>query len=377
MFYVKWFNKLSVFTSFGEYYQEDPIPNQLVFSLLGIEKDNLKPFTIDLLDYLESDENFQNLKRGYHSYLQFQDILNLTIEGSEIPLENRHYCYYESIVYFRESVISWLDGNVLAAITLLRPFLELSIMHLYCYLRSEEKGYGLYYDWFNRIKDKPPFNNQLGDVFDKILKKTDIGSSKLKNRKTILQNMYSALCSYNHTPRIEESIFGMGQGRDATSFDSFYYYLVTAKILIKQIIFLYILAYPMSLFPVNCYQKWGFHGVKGIFFDDSNYRIIKSYLGENNINQIRNGLNNLDEVITLKNWYHQFPDLTESEIEDDWKNFIKDKDFKDVSQKGGRIALFKAYMRALGWSLNYVNNKPPEVVSDDLVNKLNTRLFDW
>lgn len=36
-------------------------------------------------------------------------------------MENRHYCYYESLVYLRESASCWMSGNTLAAVTLLRP----------------------------------------------------------------------------------------------------------------------------------------------------------------------------------------------------------------------------------------------------------------
>ena len=123
------------------------------------------------------------MKQGYHSYLQFQEILNITIDSTVNPLENRHFCYYESLVYFRESVIAWIDGNVLAAITLLRPFLETSIMHLFWYIRCEDKGYDYYYDWLNSKKDKPPFRNQVDYVFDKIQNQTNIGVRKLKEQK--------------------------------------------------------------------------------------------------------------------------------------------------------------------------------------------------
>ena len=73
---------------------------------------------------------------------------------------------------------------------------------------------------------------------------------------------------------MDESIVGMSRRSESTYLDSFYFYLITANILLRQITYLYILVYPMSLFPVDWYQKWGFHGVKGIYFDVSNFKIL-------------------------------------------------------------------------------------------------------
>jgi hypothetical protein len=68
--------------------------------MLDIDWNNLKPFTKDALIALEGVESFIQLKDGIRAYTQFQDILDIVITQDETPiLWNRHYCYFESLVY--------------------------------------------------------------------------------------------------------------------------------------------------------------------------------------------------------------------------------------------------------------------------------------
>ena len=159
--FMGWFNDGINYYSLGEGFNGEIPPTYSMTSLLGLSYDELKPFTKDVLEVLERDDSFLELKLGYQAYFQFQDILNLSIESIDVPMENRHYCYFESLVYLRESLVSWLDKNVLAAITLLRPFLELTILHIYWYVRCEIDGYKHFYMWFRGEKNKPPFKNQV------------------------------------------------------------------------------------------------------------------------------------------------------------------------------------------------------------------------
>ncbi len=139
------------FISFGEYFSGSKAPFTSFGVLLNLDNENLKPFTRDALKFLESDKSAIELNWGFRAYSQFQDLLGLTI-NDDSPVWNRHYCYYESLVYLRESLTAWLDQNILAAMTLVRPFLELSIFHLYWYLRCEQGNYGDYYLWLEGKK---------------------------------------------------------------------------------------------------------------------------------------------------------------------------------------------------------------------------------
>lgn len=60
-------------------------------------------------------------------------------------------------------IVSWLNRNVLAAVTPLRPFLELSLLHICWYLRSKQSSYKPYYDWpeLDKAKGRPRFREAL------------------------------------------------------------------------------------------------------------------------------------------------------------------------------------------------------------------------
>ncbi len=153
--FLKWFSNNSSFSGYGEYFNSDEPFEISMVSLLNLERKNLKPFTKDAIDALENVDTYKELKAGIRAYFQFQDILDLSLTIENIDsitkentrLWNRHYCYYESLIYLKESVTSWLDKNILAGIILLRPFLELSLLHLYwdnrillCYFECTNRG---------------------------------------------------------------------------------------------------------------------------------------------------------------------------------------------------------------------------------------------
>ena len=129
----KWFYKdYREFTAYGEYGEGPPSDVSLI-GLLNLNREDLKPFTKDLLNLSQQPQRLQTslseLSRGINALFQFQDILDVSLDMETSDLVNRHYAYYEGLVYLRESAVSWLDQNVLAGLTLLRPFLELSVFH--------------------------------------------------------------------------------------------------------------------------------------------------------------------------------------------------------------------------------------------------------
>jgi hypothetical protein len=285
---LTWFSEFDPkgFGAVGEYFEGAP-PDVSLAQLLDFDSKNLKPFSRDLLDIDNLPQNFSasfaELRWGIRAYLQFQDVLNYTFTidanmKSSIKFDastffNRHYCYYESLVYLRESVVSWLDRNVLAALTLLRPFLELSIFHLYWYLTSESENYKSYYEWLKSegSKGKPGLTKAIGVVFDKLPTKGWVEGKRLDELKQVIKNLYRGLCAYNHTPKLDESIAAKSGGLGNVAYESFLYALYTTNILLRQIVYLFILAYPMSMFPVAGYKKWGFSGPVGSFFDRCNF----------------------------------------------------------------------------------------------------------
>ena len=145
------------YTGIGDYFQGDPSEKAL-FEVLNVPESQLNPFAIELIKGAKEDEtideNVNEFSRGISAYSQFQDILEVAYRETD-QVTNRHHCYYESLVYLKEIGTCFLNKNLLAAFTLLRPFMELAILHLYWLLHSEKSGYHPYYQWLKGKKSKP------------------------------------------------------------------------------------------------------------------------------------------------------------------------------------------------------------------------------
>ncbi|MFC1949442.1 hypothetical protein ACFLW0_04660 [Chloroflexota bacterium] len=390
---AKWFNKddSRQFIAYGEYGEGPPSDVSLV-GLLNLNQENLKPFTKELLDKGQQPQWLQSqlsdLSRGINALFQFQDILDVKLDEPTTDLVNRHYNYYESLVYLRESVASWLDQNVLAGLTLLRPFLELSVLHIYWYVRCKHKSYTVYYDWLKRGRGKPGFQTALDHIFDNLPTRESVKEKRLQELKATIQSVYKTLCAYNHTPKIDESIAAKGGSLGNLALESFYYCLVMTNLLLRQVIYLYILAYPMSLFPVEKYVKWAFSGPVGLFFDNVNFAVVETYIGSENVAILRQSLEDAPEVKPLREWFDSLPPLTADEVEADWERLkqenpsidkgISSLDKSNAKYLYARLALMKSHSRALSWALNYVTDETKDSdISEDTMEQLRKRMRTW
>lgn len=384
---MKWFNTQGYreFGALGEY-GETGAPAMPLAQLLNISYENMKPFTKDILDAEQPPEHLQaamtELSRGLHALLQFQDILDVSLDPRDTEIINRHYAYYESLVYVRESMVSWLEGNVLSALILLRPFQELAILHLYWYLRCRHDTYGPYYSWLRDNRGKPSFAKALNYVCDNMPSKGYVLEGRLRELKRVVGSTYRALSVYHHVTRIDESVVAKSGGLGNLALEYFLYYLETVNIQLHQLIYLFVLTYPMSLFPVEKQKKWGYsRGPVGLFFDKTNYAILQGYLGAENTASLKQSLGSQAEVQSLLNWFRSFPDLTPEEIDADWKAFAEGclgVNNERENQLGYRLATAKSLGRSLGWALNYVVGSEEEPdIPDELVERLRKRIRSW
>lgn len=303
---------------------------------------------------------------GVKAYFQFQDILAIEEEGS--PLSHRHYCFYESLVYLRESIVSCLDQNVLAALVSLRPFLELSLLHLYWYIRCEHNSYKPFYDWFEGKKGKPPFKNQLDYIFNNLPAKDLMPTEEIIEIKDQIYDTYKSLCSYNHTPKVDESVINLCGGWGNISKHGFISYWKKVSSILKNLVYLYILSYPMSLCPVDRYRKFGFHGPLGLTFDIYNLTYLAMFLGEEDLARLMEDLPRSETLVHWYQWFTGLPDLTDVEIEQDWIKFYKENNLYDSEDDVVRKNLYKATARSRSWFQNYIHEPTLERISKQIRN---------
>ena len=385
------------FTESGEYFQGDP-PERALFEVLNIPVSQLKPFAIELIKSAKENEtvekNLNEFSRGVSAYTQFQDILDIVSRETDQE-KNRHYCYYESLMYLREIGACFLDKNFLAAFTLLRPFMELSILHLYWFIRCEEKGYHPYYEWLNGTRNKPPFKNIFDYVFKNLPTRDYVDSERVSHLRKVLKRIYRTICAYNHSPKIEESVITLSGGHNRLSFFAFFYFLCLTNILLRQLVYLYVLVYPMSLFPVERYKKWGFGGPVGIFIDPVNFAYLRSFLGEENLSRLQEQLEAFPQIQDLVGNFERLPDLSEEEIEKSWRELRPSQSEEEIEKSWRerhpsqnnetdrpviilRLTAAKAKIRSIRWALNYIQNSPNErEIPQEALDKLEGMIRDW
>jgi hypothetical protein len=305
-------------------------------------------------------------------------------DDGERVMFNRHYCYFEGLIYLRESISSWLDGNILASLTLLRPFFELSLLHIYWYLRCEGNSYRPFYDWLDGRKEKPPFKNQLDFVFENLPSTNNADPKRVSQIKEFFSRNWKGMSTYNHTPKVDESIVSISHSSRAISFEGLLLYIESASMLLRHIIYLYILCFPMSLFPIDRVRKWGIGGPAGLFFDHQNFRLLSAYVGNDNVEKMKSELKDVEEVKTLTTWYEGFPDITQNEIEESWKEFIKEvaeegaSHLNELKDAGQRLASHKAHFRTLNWFMNYhYEEKSLSDYSDEKFKRIQKAMKSW
>ena len=379
-----------------DYFTGDPKKKDF-YSLLNITKDNLNVLGNKLLSGKdipdELVEELDKLNWGVRSLLQFQDILSITfdVKKKDFHFFSPHYCYYESIVYIREIVISFLNINIISVSALIRPFLELSLLHIYWQIFNNKNPSDKYYKWLKGEIARPKFDTILNYIFDNINYEGDSINTKVKKIKKTFKNLYKRFNTYVHSPKIDDSLSVKSSGLGLAHFEDMLGIILSLNILLKQIIFLYILTYPMSIFPVDISKKFAFSGPVGIFFDQCNFKILKQYLGQKNITEFTKCLKNSEAVEGFMDFYNQQPDLSIEEINKSWKRFrdnnkhwenpVKPSKVSPETEKSldGKIVMHKAFIRGFSWAMNYIMYSPKKIdkVTEEKAEKIYKSLNDF
>lgn len=347
-------NTVGSFFGIGEYYEGEPIELQLP-AVLGFDPSDLTARGQSLLNEPSRSalgQGVGELTRAIRAYSQFQDLMESEVTLD--PFEGRHYCFYESLVYTREAALALLNGQILAALTLARPLLELAVFHLYWRSRGRGDTYEAFYNWLGEDGGKPPFKNALDAVFQSLDVDSFIDAADLATLKSDFTAAYEDSCSYNHSPRPKESVVAVNGGVGPASPTSIAFAIQSLNDRLRLIVRLFIFAHPMSLFPVDMHRKWGYLGPVGLFWRDTSYRIVRQYIGEDACSAMRGALQHHPDVVTKLEWFGNHPDLSSDAIEDSWKHVAQgDAEILAITEHERRAAAAQAQLRAIEWLFSY------------------------
>ena len=375
----------SPFIGYAEFFHGKP-PDYSITKILNIKKRELNAFgkkTIkENYDEREINNYLKKLKFGVHAYMQFQDLLDQSLTlADEKDIEKdlfhcRHYCYFESLVYLRQCVIGLLNNNVISSLVLMRPFLELSILNLYWHYLSKKRGVYRLTEWMKGERGKPPFKNSLEYVLKNHLETT----SKIKKSVNIIKNhlekIFSSLSDYNHTPKLPKSIGAKSGGLNIPHLEDFLYSIHMINVIIFPLVLLYTISYPMILFPVDEYRKFGFRGPMNVFADECHFKILAKYLNKNQINFLKKIMKKSDIVQGNLDFYNQNPDLSKKDIIQSWNETNKNKKTK-TNNINVLITKHKAKFRGVQWFMNYIQyNEYRKNIDDEISDEEVEKFYD-
>ena len=365
------------FSMLAEWQPTFPPSRPEIRVLLQLPEESISSRTRAALELVDGDdcpESVLSLLRGVRAYFELQDVLDRASASHEgKPRFETDHCYYESVVYLRESLMAWIQGNELAAMALLRPFLELSLLHLYWDRRSASGSFEAFFKWLDGDgkAGKPAFRQIRETVTANLPTRALLDSGDLDGMSNFFDATFTVLCSYNHTPKPEQSLFMREDFIAGTQNAACAYYVTIVEALLRHLVFLYTFAFPAALFPVDRRAKWGYtYGPVGLLADQSTANIIHDFLGDS-FEQLRSRFTGLQRVEDLLSFYKCQPDLSHEEMELSWhSNADMARDSKPIQDPDVRQALVKAHVRSLGWMLNYSSvNTSVDAAFDDLVNR--------
>ena len=117
-------------------------PSETSFkNVFQLEDEELNQYGVILADWMNSQGETRKYLCKLHwlarALMQFQDVLSLTL--MEVPKASpdlaeilcRHHCYYEALVHLRSGILSLVNMNANATITMLRPICEQFVYSTY------------------------------------------------------------------------------------------------------------------------------------------------------------------------------------------------------------------------------------------------------
>jgi hypothetical protein len=339
--------------------------------VLDIEDAELNEYGVMLSDWTKIEHETRKYLAKLHwlirALVQFQDVLPLIPHEGLPPLEKlkhsddlvdtlcRHHCYYEALVHLRSGVLSLVNANTHATISVLRPIVEQFVYFVYWNIVQGEGGIGKYNTWLRTGKGKPPFKNATEKVESVLKSRRSLISKRVLGVMTAIRGLYQAQCSWSHTPAAGESFRTGGLAPIQGSFADWVFCVHMYNAALLSILRLYVYQYPMSLFPINLIRKWGWKMPIGVFVDECSGGIIEEALGKHEADKLREVLLKDQEVSEKLQHTSTFPALTDDAIWGTWHTSQDKKDGlqcpKDIPSMAAQL---KGVVRSAAWAFNYL-----------------------
>ncbi len=259
--------------------------------------------------FLEDHPEYARIIESY--VLVFHNIIDLipsTIEnfwsGNLFPYNEAEYELYSSI-YFATR------GFYKHALNSLRSVLELGLLSVYWDIK--DKSHIEIQDWL-KSKEDTPFRRQIQRrlLENKNIKRFDDEAGFFAQ----MYDIYKKLSSFTHTKGARFSSMALSTSNYNTFTEkSLRYWVQSLQKVIRLVMILHILKYPVAYQYTPIDEKFGLNGPIGGFLNPIQVERIKEIFDEKT-NKLLQTISDADpEAIEIANWVNSHPDITEEELE--------------------------------------------------------------
>jgi len=240
-----------------------------------------------------------------------------------------------------------LFGFYKQAMQSVRNFLELGLLSLYWNI--EDTGHITIQNWLHSLENTP-FKKQ---VLEQILRNKNI--KKFNNKVNIIEEiniLYKELCNYTHTKGIKYStrILNMANFNNFNE-KTFIKWLNYFKRVVRTIIALHLLKYPVGLQYTPIAEKFGLNEPVGGFLNSYQAEQIKKIFDDKTLKVLQKISDEDESAIALAEEINRRPDVTEEEFAEQ----IEENDKWQIEGMG-----FKNWLRNEKVLIKHLKNTNPQ-----------------
>lgn len=313
-----------------------------LLEILALDKERFTAEGKEILDYLESEiestkdfPTYRDFKWKLSAFIEMQDMLAIPIVSGSKPehIFQLNYFYYESKYLLLESIISSLNGLHIANRQLLRSFMEFNLLQLYfrnqIFRKNSIKPFTDYLQYKN--------NPGLTSLINKAIPDDDFCKPIKKRLQIEFKNLANR---FSHAYEPSDSPKHLGVFMPSSSIETLYFWFHTAVVL-DIVLWMYYVNLPMLFYPLDTIKKFGLNPPMGVYASPSTNILIQKATTTDDYKAFLNYASQHPNVEELIGYYNSFPDLTEEQQWETWKE-EKDADDTILSCQAKSIAKIRA-----------------------------------
>jgi hypothetical protein len=370
-----------------DYIEESEPEKKRIEDILLLDDKELAPVSERILSNESNfrsniEQELDDVNWSVRAYMQYQDILNRSYSSNSLDdsdpeskgldvedFMNRNYCYYESILYLRQSILSFLNDNFHSAFLSLDQFFSLCLHHCYWELNKKESGIREYYDWLKGKELRLGRNILIDRIIEYLIRTRETDHDNFDDIENCLKRLAEIHDLKSDVPRLQDSVTLEQGGFKGSNNDIIENYLEIVSETVSEMNKLLLHVYPLILFPVNIHKKFGFFWPGGILVEDSNSKIIRKSVGSDSFKELKSLYSDNTEVVETLEWFHAQKTMSRDKIKESWQKAKDCQEFDLIREQNPnsldeKIRLIKCQNRIIGWMTNYM---PANLLKDEYI----------